>query len=112
MARIELGKKRVHKYFRQWKHTTPCAAYNLMSLTQFIDKGCLMSGNRESIVVHLKFDIKINTSRGSIFAIYFRRIVVDTGSGSIAVQKWNKQLCCIEGLGIVVKMLLGQLRRC
>jgi hypothetical protein len=73
---------------------TKGAAYNLLSLTQFTEKGWLMSGNSESIVVskedvYLKFDIKINTSRGAIFAIYFKRIVVDTGLGSIAVQKWN-----------------------
>jgi hypothetical protein len=73
---------------------TKGAAYNLISLTQFTEKGWLMSGNSESIVVskdgmQMKFDIKINTARGAIFAVYFKRIAVDVGLGSIAVHKWN-----------------------
>jgi len=73
----------------------PKNPFNLFSLTKRIEQGWTLKGNQDSIVLEkngteIKFDIKIRTKEGVIYAMYLKRDHVElAGVGTDAVKKVN-----------------------
>ena len=82
----------------------PSGKYNLFSVTQMLKKGWKLTGNADELALTngtqiIKFDIKIHTPRGILFAMHFARneemgaIAKDAKSTTkISIQKAHEQL--------------------
>ena len=67
--------------------------YNLFSLSKCLKDGWTMRGDKEAITLvnkagkEIKFDIKINTTRGVLFCIYLKRKVSTEVGGAVVMRK-------------------------
>lgn len=73
----------------------PSAGYNLFSLSRMIDReGWTLGGNKDAITIKkgnhvVKFDIKISTEKGAVYAAYFKRDTEIAGAAQMKPVKMN-----------------------
>ena len=76
---------------------TPNSRFNLFSMTKRMQDGWILGGNKESMWLtkgdqKLIFDIKINTSKGALFCIYFKRDCEMAATAKNCGKKISKNL--------------------
>ena len=76
---------------------TPSAGYNLFSITQRLEHGWVLGGDKDSIWISkggrkVIFDIKIKTPKGAIFCAYFKRKIDSEQEMAAAVTESKKTI--------------------